>query len=102
MIRPIDYVFIIGVPVVLVALLVLVLVSGRLAAPARAAIERLLGRIFWPLVTIYWTWRAVEFGLAHEWISMVLMGAVATVFGAQGLAAIRQGRFLPVRRPAVP
>jgi hypothetical protein len=101
-IRPIDYLYILGVPIVLVALLVFVLISGRLPDAARVRIERVLGWLFWPLVTVYWTWRAVEFGLQGEWISMALMGAVAVVFGAQGLTAIRQGRFLPVRRPRAP
>ena len=97
MIRPIDYLYVLGVPIVLVALLVFVLISGRLPPEVRAKIEKVLGWMFWPLVTVYWTCRAVEFGLAGEWISMGLMGAVAVVFGAQGLTAIRQGRFLPKR-----
>lgn len=102
MIRPIDYLFILGVPIVLVALLVFVAVSGRLPASLRARIEKALGWIFWPLITVYWTWRAVEFGLEGEWINLALMGLLAVVFGAQGLTAIRQGRFLPRREKPVP
>ena len=98
MIEPIDYLFLLGVPLVLVATLLFVLFSGRLAPETRGRIEKVLGWVFWPLVTVYWTWRAVEFGLEGEWINMGLMGLLAVVFGAQGLTAIRQGRFLPARK----
>jgi hypothetical protein len=99
--RPIDIVFIVSIPVALAVLLAFVAFSGRLPPALRERIERGLAWVFWPAVTAYWAWRAVEFGTEGNRIGMVLMAAVAIAFGAQGVMAIRQGRLLPKReRPA--
>ena len=98
--RPIDLLFTVGLVLGIAALLMFVLFSGRLAPAVRAKVERVLAWIFWPVVTAHWVWRAVEFGLQDKWIGMVLMAALAVVFGGQGLAAMRQGRLTPVRRVA--
>lgn len=95
MTRPIDVYMMVGIPVALAMVLVVVLFSGRMKPEARTRIERGMAAVFYPMVTVFWLWKAYDFAGQGDWLRAVLMIGVAIVFGWMGVRAFRAGRLAP-------
>lgn len=100
MTRPIDIYLLIGLPVAVAMVLALVAFGGRLKPETRRRVERLMAAVFYPLITVFWLWRAYDFATEADWFRAALMFGVAVVFGWTGLQAVRSGRLAPFSRPA--
>lgn len=96
--QPIDTYFLIGLPLALAMVLILVLFSGRMKPETRARVERSMALVFYPLITVFWLWRAYEFSSEGRGVSAALMMVVACVFGWMGVRAIKTGRLVVLGR----
>ena len=83
------------VPVALLMVLALVLFGGRLKPETRMKVERIMAAVLYPLVTLYWLWRAASFAGEGNVVGALAMVTVAAVFGWMGLQSVRAGRLAP-------
>lgn len=81
---PLNIGMMIAIPVSLMVVIGLVLLSGSLPSVWRRRIERALLVVFYPLMILFWAWRAVDEGLGRDWISAAIATAVS--LGMLGLA----------------
>jgi hypothetical protein len=95
--RPIDIYFMVGLPIAIAMVIGVVLISGRLKPEVRTRFERVLAGIFYPMVVIYWVWRAVDFASEGDWFRGAMMALVAVAFSVLGVRAVRLGRLAPTR-----
>lgn len=88
------------IPVAVAVVVGLVLFGGRLKPETRRRVERVIAGIFYPLITIFWLWRAYDFANEGQQINAAMMVVVAGVFAWMGVHAVRTGRLAPMTRSA--
>ena len=87
-----DVLLTVTIPVAVAAVLGLVLLGGRLGPKTRRHVERAMAGVFYPLITVFWLWRAYDFAIEGRELNAVMMVVVAAVFGWMGVQAVRTGR----------
>jgi hypothetical protein len=90
-----DVLLTVTLPVAVAAVLGLVLFGGRLKPESRRHVERAMAGVFYPLITVFWLWRAYDFAIEGREFNAAMMVTVAAVFGWMGVKAIRTGRLAP-------
>ena len=83
------------VPVALAMVLGIALLGGRLKPETRTRVERIMAAVFYPLITLYWLWRAASFAGEGDNLRAAAMIVVAIAFGWMGIQAVRAGRIAP-------
>ena len=91
-----DVILTVSIPVAVAAVLGLVLFGGRLRPETRRQIERAMAGVFYPLITVFWLWRAYDFAIEGREFNAAMMAVVAALFGWMGVQAVRTGRLAPV------
>ncbi|GLS01474.1 hypothetical protein GCM10007859_14890 [Brevundimonas denitrificans] len=94
-----DVFITVTIPVAVAAVLGLVLFGGRLRPETRRLVERAMAGVFYPLITVFWLWRAYDFAIEGREFSAAMMVVVAAVFGWMGVKAVRTGRLAPMASP---
>ena len=86
--------------VVIAAVIVLVIFSGRMSKAVRSTVEIVVGILLFPTVTGLWGWRAIEGVRDRDWLYAGLMAIAAAVFAVTGFYAIRRRTLAPfAKRP---
>ena len=88
------------VPVALAMVLALVLFGSRLKPETRTRVERAMAAVFYPLITLYWLWRAYDFAGEGRGINAAMMIGVGCLFAWMGVRAVRTGRLAPMASAA--
>lgn len=86
------------VPIALAMVLALVLFGDRLKPERRTRVERIMAAILYPLITVYWLWRAADLAGDGAVVAAAAMLMVAALFGWIGVQALRTGRLAPYAR----
>jgi len=82
------------IPIALLAVLGLVLISGRLKAGARDRIERLLTVMVYPALVFFWAWEAWDSAQSRDWLLAAGFAFAAACMMIQAAILIRR-RGLP-------
>lgn len=86
-------------PFALAMVLGLALFGGRLKPDTRIKVERGMAAVFYPLITLYWLWRAYDFAGEGRGINAAMMVGVGCLFAWMGVRAVRSGHLAPVASP---
>ncbi|HYD27356.1 hypothetical protein [Brevundimonas sp.] len=94
-----DLYFLFAFPVVLILVFGFLIFGGRLEGEKRQRVERTIAAIIYPLITLYWLWKAYDYGVKEEWFLGLAMLGVGLIFVMNGIRSVHQGRLAPRKRP---
>ena len=87
------------IPVAIAGVIALGVFGGRLSAMTRSRVELAFIGLFYPVMVVFWIWRATGAVGAQDWLMTVLAGGFAVMLGVQGVILARK-RICAVRTPA--
>ncbi|MDY6925053.1 MAG: hypothetical protein SWI22_13975 [Pseudomonadota bacterium] len=94
-----DLYFLLAFPVVLILVIGFLIFGGRLEGSRRQAVERVLAAIIYPVICIFWLWKAYDYGVREEWMLAIAMLGIGLIFVMNGIRSVHQGRLAPRKRP---
>ena len=93
-----DLYFLFAFPVVLSRVIGFLAVGGRLEDERRRKVERVIAAIIYPAISLFWLWKAYDYGVAENWLLAVAMLGVGLIFVMNGIRSVHQGRLAPRKR----
>ena len=90
--------FLFAFPVVLLLVIGFQAVGGRVEAERRRKVERGIAAIIYPAISLFWLWKAYDYGVAENWLLAVAMLGVGLIFVMNGIRSVHQGRLAPRKR----
>lgn len=98
MIPAADLYFLFAFPVVLILVIGFLIFGGRLEGEKRQKVERVIAAIIYPLISLFWLWKAYDYGVKAQWGLAVAMLGVGLIFVMNGIRSVHQGRLAPRKR----
>ena len=93
-----DLYFLFAFPVVLILVIGFLAVGGRLEGEKRQKVERVIAAIIYPLISLFWLWKAYDYGVEENWFLAVAMLGIGLIFVMNGIRSVHQGRLAPRKR----
>ena len=93
-----DLYFLAAFPVVLILVIGFLIVGPRLEDAKRQGVERVIAAIIYPVISLFWLWKAFDHGVKEQWPLAVAMLGVGLIFVMNGIRAVHQGRLAPRKR----
>ncbi|NJC41799.1 hypothetical protein GGQ87_002094 [Brevundimonas alba] len=93
-----DLYFLFAFPVVLILVIGFLVLGGRLEGEKRQRVERVIAAIIYPLIALFWLWKAYDYGAREQWALGVAMLGVGLIFVMNGIRSVHQGRLAPRKR----
>jgi hypothetical protein len=94
-----DLYFLFAFPVVLILVIGFLIFGGRLEGEKRQGAERVIAAIIYPVISLFWLWKAYDYGVKEEWLLALAMLGVGLIFVMNGIRSVHQGRLAPRKRP---
>ena len=94
-----DLYFLVAFPVVLILVIGFLIFGGRLQDEKRQGVERVIAAIIYPVISLFWLWKAYDYGVREEWLLALAMLGVGLIFVMNGIRSVHQGRLAPRKRP---
>lgn len=94
-----DLYFLVAFPVILILVIGFLIFGGRLGPEQRPGVERVLAAIIYPAISLFWLWKAYDYGVKEEWLLAIALLGVGLIFVRNGIRSVHQGRLAPRKRP---